>query len=147
MSLVIDHDNVTPLSTIGRWTPVLNGDVYCSPACGGRCKKAEFDRVSEQAGVLAAQLGSGWMPIVWENLGWHFQVKKGSFTICDESPKGYSAYIEFSFDSRKAERISAIDADPRTAVQRVIDIVNSKINVLKRSLMSATLDSLEIEDV
>ena len=58
------------------WTPVLsdNGEIYCSPGCGGRCKKADFDLATERADRLCEQLGDGWNPQVWENLGWHYSV-------------------------------------------------------------------------
>jgi hypothetical protein len=54
-----------------RWEPALVGEKYCSPACGGGCTKEAHDRAQERAAALAWQLGEGWRPRVWENLGWH----------------------------------------------------------------------------
>jgi hypothetical protein len=54
------------------WKPQLHGEIYCSPACGGRCTKAAHDAAQEQAAALATRLGPGWTARVWENLGWHF---------------------------------------------------------------------------
>ena len=51
-----------------EWTPVLNGDVFCSPACGHECKKADYDRAVEAANALAARMGYRWEVEVWENV-------------------------------------------------------------------------------
>lgn len=147
MQIIIDHDNATPVSTGDKWTPKLNGDVFCSSACGSGCKKADFDRATELAGVIAAKLGRGWIPRVWENLGWHFEVKKGAATVSLTGCGDYSASIEFSFNDRVTDQISEIHSDPRIAVQQASDVMNNKIASLKRALMSVTLELLEIEDV
>lgn len=55
-----------------RWKPRLRGLIYCSPGCGGDCKRADYERAKENAAKLATLLGPGWKPSVWENLGWHF---------------------------------------------------------------------------
>lgn len=60
------------------WTPrALPGGFYCSPRCGCRCTRAEHDKAQKDAATLAAQLGDGWTPRVWENTGWHWEVAKG----------------------------------------------------------------------
>jgi hypothetical protein len=64
-----------------KWTPILRGDVYCSPRCGFKCKKAAFDRATKEAAKLCAALGKGWKPCVWENWGWHFSASKGVAVI------------------------------------------------------------------
>lgn len=61
--------------------PVLNGKIYCSPRCGCKCTKAAFDRATKEANALAARMGEGWEPDVWENCGWHYLVFKGEMTI------------------------------------------------------------------
>jgi len=53
------------------------GGVYCSPRCGGGCKRSAFERATAEANALAARMGDGWRPDVWENLGWHYVVTKG----------------------------------------------------------------------
>lgn len=63
------------------WTPVLNGDLYCSPRCGCRCKKAEYDLAHANAAELAHHLGEGWEPRVWENCGWYWEATKGECRI------------------------------------------------------------------
>ena len=59
------------------WTPVLRNGIYCSPACGGSCTKADFDKATREAKKLAKKLGGDWKPEVWENLGWHWNVING----------------------------------------------------------------------
>jgi hypothetical protein len=60
------------------WKPrTLSGGVYCSPACGGRCRRHAYDRAVKEADKLVARLGDGWEPMVWENLGWHWAANKG----------------------------------------------------------------------
>lgn len=86
-----------------NWTPILSkdGQYYCSPACGGGtfCKKAWFDQAEAEANDLADRMGDGWEPIIWENLGWHYSVRKGDVTIHpqrrqDGPATSYSAWIE-----------------------------------------------------
>lgn len=57
------------------WTPVRRGPVYCSPACGYDCKQVDYDRCVLAANELAASLGQGWTPRVWENLGWYYEAR------------------------------------------------------------------------
>lgn len=87
------------MSAIGR-TPVLSADgqFYCSPECGGGkfCRKEWYDKAVSDADALCARLGQGWEPIVHENLGWHYRVRKGAVKVYDDSrdvPR-FSAWIE-----------------------------------------------------
>lgn len=65
-----------------KWTPVRRGEIYCSPACGGNCTQAAFELANIQAERLCEQLNNmaggfkDWQPYVWENLGWHYQVRR-----------------------------------------------------------------------
>lgn len=65
------------------WKPRrrLGGTIFCSPACGGNCKRADYDRAVKRSAALAKRLGEGWEPDVWENLGWHFKVTKGLLEV------------------------------------------------------------------
>lgn len=128
-----------------RHTPVLNGDIYCSPACGMACKKAEFDAVSEQARIVAFQLGSGWEPHVWENCGWNFEVKKGMATVSAERDGGYLAQLEFTMSENQFEYLREVSPDPRAAVEAVGEIMKARILALQRALSSVSLDVIEIE--
>lgn len=61
-----------------KWQPrALPGGIYCSPRCGCRCTRADHDKAQKKARDLAARLGDGWTPRVWENGGWHWEVAKG----------------------------------------------------------------------
>ncbi len=60
-----------------RWTPIRDGAVYCSPACGGKCTMEDFEWATKEAEKLARLMGDGWEPHVWENLGWHYRVTNG----------------------------------------------------------------------
>lgn len=71
-----------------RWTPVRNGRVFCSPACGGRCTFAEYTKANKDAENLARTLGAGWKPRVWENLGWHFSAEKADASVYEYGKAG-----------------------------------------------------------
>ncbi len=53
------------------WEPINEGETYCAPACGLGCTVKEYDITTANAEMLAQTLGPGWVPQVWENLGWH----------------------------------------------------------------------------
>lgn len=60
------------------WKPRRNGNAYCSPACGFGapfCTWDGFQRATREAADLAARLGPGWEPSVWENIGWHYKAR------------------------------------------------------------------------
>lgn len=81
MSHTFDSGNPTPPSTGDRWTPIRDGDVFCAPACGHKCKHADFELATASAAALVAELGEGWLPRVWENGGWNFSATKGTVTV------------------------------------------------------------------
>lgn len=58
--------------TVLSWTPVRNGSLFCSPACGRGCTSEEHHLASAVASATAAAIG--WRAEVWENLGWHWAV-------------------------------------------------------------------------
>lgn len=91
------------------WTPILSadGEFYCSPRCGGGrfCRRRWYDHAVRAGNDLAARMGTSWEPRVWENLGWHYSVRKGVVELhVDEdrnSPeidggypvRGYTAFV------------------------------------------------------
>lgn len=147
MSIIIDNGNVTPLSTPDRWTPKLNGKIFCSPACGAQCKKADFDLATNGASALVGQLGSGWEPHVWENLGWHFEATKRGATVSVDESAQYEASIRFHMDERIELCVSETRATPREAVEAVIAGIDARVAILKRALLSLSFAPLEIQDV
>lgn len=147
MSIVIDNGNVNPLSTPDRWTPKLRGKIFCSPACGCECKKADFDLSTAGALALVKQLGSGWQPHVWENCGWHFNAKKRGATVSVDDSGLYEATIRFQMDERFELCVAETRGSPREAVEAVIEGINARIATLKRALLSLSLADLEIQDI
>lgn len=146
MTLVIDNGNPNPPSTPGGWTPVHDGEIYCSPLCGAECKKADFDAATEQASLLATKLGDGWNPRVWENLGWHFEAVKRDATVTKVEDGNYEASIEFSFDDRHILTVSKLRREPRKAVEAVVADLQAKMKVLQRALVAIQPDPLALSD-
>ena len=77
------------------WDPISDGPTYCAPACGSRCTRAAYDRAEACAGLLARTLGPGWIPRVWENLGWHYSVRSpcGRLMVHPSSVDGFTAFL------------------------------------------------------
>lgn len=147
-----EHDSANAVSTGHKWTPVLRGDMYCSPGCGGRCKKADYDKAVEQAGFVAAALGYGWKPRIFENLGWHYEVNKGQATVTPNRNGGFSARIRVEGTEREGGQvesfgvIEAKDMEPRQAVQKVLTLLGGRIARFQRVLASSSLEPLELHE-
>ena len=76
--------------------------VFCSPKCGHRCTKARHDLAWQRARALAKRLGDGWEPRVWENMGWHYDVKKADcISVKEYWPRVYD-------DSSAIEKLAAL---------------------------------------
>ena len=116
--------------------PILSrdGKIYCSPRCGFNCTKAEFDEATEDANSLAALMGDGWTPNVWENWGWNYSVIKGRATIYpsfDQSQK----LIDYHVDLRVGERqILAIAEKPDDALGFAVQIARTEIQRMSDDL-------------
>lgn len=64
------------------WKPVRRGPFYCSPACGGGCTWAAYQRAWKDARACRKRmLSKGWKIRVWENLGWHWGIHKGALSV------------------------------------------------------------------
>jgi hypothetical protein len=78
------------------WVPVRNDRIYCSPACGGSCTWLAHENAMSLAEGMILALGEGWLPEVFENLGWHTSVVKirpgGCITVTVHG-KRYTAYV------------------------------------------------------
>lgn len=109
-----------------NWTPILSADGvhYCSPSCGGGkfCTKEQYDLAVERSNKLAADLGEGWEPHVWENLGWHYSVHNGDIKIHAHHYKvtgetSYTAWIEPGAKTgNKLIQIIESSSDPHEAL-------------------------------
>jgi hypothetical protein len=120
------------------WTPKIQpGGIYCSPRCGGRCKRVDYDRAVTDAAALAARMGDGWQPKVWENLGWHWQIEKGTAldghavgdALLEINPNrggGYTAWFQgakqFIAEGQTPEdALGFLMQDVRTFIRRIED--------------------------
>lgn len=105
------------------WIPVLKGNVYCSPRCGGRCKHSDFLKVTEMAKALALELGSGWKPRVWENLGWHASAEHRTVNAAVH-PNVYNGKVEshtlYFNDAVPQVCISSRDTDPPMTPRQLV---------------------------
>lgn len=146
MKDVIDNGIQTPPKVPGEWTPILSGEIFCSPACGGKCKKKDFDEATERARALASHLGYGWEPHVWENLGWHFEAKKREATVTVVEGSQYEASIRFYMDRDGLNEVYLAETrdSPVQAVEAVVDVLNARIKALQRALVAVSPDPLQI---
>ena len=78
-----------------RWTPVQDGDIYCSPACGFKCTLQAYSAAVRACADLCATMGAGWEPRVWENAGWHYEARKGNSHVSYTKHDGtYNAWLQ-----------------------------------------------------
>lgn len=76
------------------WTPRRHHDVYCSPLCGCDCTWEEYQQAKKKAAALAKRLGTGWVPIAHENLGWHYHATDSTGRIkVQERTTTYTASV------------------------------------------------------
>ena len=77
------------------WEPTGEEEMYCAPACGRGCTTKEHDIAVAKAEVLARVLGLGWIPQVWENLGWHYEVRSpcGRLSVHPGSGSSFIAFL------------------------------------------------------
>lgn len=101
------------------WRPRRRGDTYCAPACGHGCKRAAFEAAERKAKRLAAKLGKGWRPRVWENLGWHYSATRPHLAVHPSVDGGYTAFLNRRPKS-SGGHWTAYYATPAGAVLRVI---------------------------
>lgn len=97
------------------WTPRRRGNIYCSPLCGFKCTRAAYDRAKKRGATLAKRLGPGWVPVVWENMGWHYRVEKGLFEVRQYDDGRVTVYLQtcpqfIVSDDRSPERALAAAA-------------------------------------
>lgn len=122
-------------TTDKNWTPVRNGLIFCSPACGGNCTITAYDQANREANALAARMGKGWKPRVWENLGWHYSVKKGVAAIYP--PKGlhdtFTAYVNTNpqFVYHHANPLAALGLGLHALRQHIEETTNQLDEITK----------------
>ncbi len=111
---------------LSAWTPVREGGVYCSPACGGRCTFAKYQLARKKALALASRLGPSWKALISENLGWHWKVRSGVCEVIEGSNKSFVAYFNgptqfmgFGDTAEKAVRQALGNARKATDLQLI----------------------------
>lgn len=132
MDIEYNPDNLPSTETASAWTPVLDGDIYCSPGCGSRCKKADYDMAVREANRLSETLGDGWEPEVWENGGWYYEICRGGARV---SLLGNGEYVATCQVDGPQESITLRyrHVDPRRAVQDMVQAMTGMIARLTRA--------------
>jgi len=116
------------------WKPIRNGPIYCSPACGAGCTRAEFDAAHKRGADLVKRLGRGWTVHVWENLGWHVRADSpgGSGAVYDHSRHVRPFYwADFSFAGKQ---FAAHAPTPIRATKRALDKARQSFASFAREL-------------
>lgn len=145
MATIEHNPKNLPSADASRWTPVLNGNIFCSPACGHKCKLADYEKAIKAANTLVSVLGDGWEPEVWENGGWHYCVFRGDAKVSPDRA-GYIASIEVDYMVEKnILAISHTSDDPRLAVKGLTSKLSVIIARLTRAKASASLELISIE--
>lgn len=121
-----------------RWTPILNGEFYCSPRCGGGkyCKREWYDRAVDAADKLCARMGPGWVPEVWENLGWYWRIRCSDATIRQTDGR-YHCAIEPPSDVIRGAMLVQFFADaetPQDALGFCVQEARTYISRIEQSL-------------
>ncbi len=116
-----------------NWNPTsydhLNGERYCSPACGGHCLREDYDRAVKLANALCKRLGDGWKPRVWENCGWHLSVEKGKLELHRNSARRY--WANFGATARQFEDHGDT---PEAAIESVLKMANEAVVTIQAEL-------------
>lgn len=111
-----------------EWTPVRDGDRYCSPACGGRCRFADYEAATAKAAELAARLtdhfGVEWTPRVWENLGWHYKAIRGRHEVGPQ-PRVGGYWVSLIFEG--VGQLHTAGPNPITIIEQLVDGVRISV--------------------
>lgn len=118
----MSNTTTAPPEVAGRWVPVRTGDTFCSPACGGGCRFAEYELRCRETKAVADRLGAGWVCEVKENLGWHGSVTNKVLRL-QVFPSGSSLGYTAIF----AQRWCGRGATPEEAIR---DAANESVKVL-----------------
>ena len=110
------------------WTPgALPKGVYCSPGCGLGCKRKEYDKAIRKGAKLAARMGEGRTPEIWENPGRRYKVTKGVAAIHANSRRlggGYAIFFntepQVVVDAKTPEDVLGIALQKARGIERQI---------------------------
>lgn len=113
-----------------RWNPRLRGETYCSPACGGKkgfCTLAAYEKATARALEVVADLGPGWKPEVFENLGWHCSVVSLCRRISVHVYEDHCLAILGSAEEQPAGQWTASGKTAREAVSNVFLVARESL--------------------
>ncbi len=122
---------VKPLS----WKPRCRGDIYCAPACGGGCKRCDYELAVSQSRMLAACMGKGYKARVWENLGWWYSVKSACEKLeihSEKDGKYFTAYLNTTPNNGGRWVCSA--KTPQLAVKKVLAAARQELLALQETI-------------
>ena len=130
-----------PTWTKRDWTPVRNGDAYCSPACGGGpvvCSIKRYEHAHEVANKVARDLGAEWKPDVFENLGWHARVVSPCGRINISLPtlpndSGYTAFLGPK-EIQPAGKWAEHGRTPRAAIENVLNAARHDLGLIEKTI-------------
>ena len=118
------------------WTPRRNRKlgIYCSPRCGHGCTYDEFQEATRDAGKLAKRLGSGWSPVVWENMGWHYRVEKGCVALHPSvtGPRGHRHFHGYTVYFNSAHQFVTSATTPEAALDEACEKARAFARTLRR---------------
>lgn len=132
------------------WNPVHKGDVYCSPACGMGCKRAQYNATVKAANAALKRMKTkGWTVRVHENLGWYWSlehesgllsVSGGQLPYRDNPAKNFHAMLSQSgsggcdtlwYDQQQFD-------DPNTAVAHRLKLANVIVTKIAKVIKATT---------
>lgn len=119
--------------TSPSWKPRRRGDIYCAPACGCGCKRADYELAVSNSKMLAACMGS-YKPRVWENGGWHYSVK----SVCEKleihtyKDSTFSAFLNTRPNHGGRWVCSA--RTPQLAVKKVLAEARKELRTLQETI-------------
>lgn len=119
------------------WKPRRSGLLYCSPACGGGCTREAYLQARIASEKLAGEMGNGWKSRVWENLGWHWEIKSPCTRVRISAHKsGRKTYYNAGFGEKEGHGSLYVESGPRAliALSNVLDVVESNLEKIGAKL-------------
>lgn len=90
---------------------------------------------------LERYFGGGWKPRVWENGGWHYQVRRGTLVVGPASGGRFHAFVAREVGDAGAEPFAWGDGTTsRSAVLHAVRNVRAKAEELEARIASTRVD-------
>jgi len=127
------------------WTPRSLGNTYCSPACGFGCKRTDYDIVVLEAAALAERMGPEWMPRVWENLGWYYEVTKGVAVI--HAHRYHGQILSYTAFFNTVPQVVAHSREPEDALASVLKQSKAMEQEITKALSVLEYDAIRLKSM